>query len=298
MKSALVVFVAGRVLRSLRELFWTHVLTAGIMAMTLSVFGGFLLIQDNVRAFVRGWSDEIQVFVYLSDGVDAAAAEALRARLAAYPEVNAARYVSKERAWDEFGKTLGSQSGILEGLDPGMLPASVDLDLRSGYRSREAVLGLARRLAAMEGVQDVEYPETWLEKMRLLMVGIEWLKWVFGGFLCLVAFLIVGSTIKLAIVARQDEIEIMQLVGAADGLIKAPFVIEGMIQGLVGAGLALVLLRAAFSLLTAELLAPFGPLVAGDQFSFLGGAQYVQLIVMGWLLGTTGSMLSVRRYLA
>lgn len=298
MKSTLVVFVAGRVLRSLRELFWTHLLTAGIMAMTLSVFGGFLLIQDNVRALVKGWSDEIQVFVYLSDGVDAAAAEALRAQVAAYPEVKAARYVSKERAWEEFGKTLGSQSGILEGLDPAMLPASVDLELRSGYRSREAVLGLVRRLAALKGVQDVEYPETWLEKMRLLMVGIEWLKWVLGGFLFLVAFLIVGSTIKLAIVARRDEIEIMQLVGAADGLIKAPFVIEGMIQGLVGAGLALALLRATFSLLTAELLAPFGSLVTGDQFSFLGAAQYVQLIVMGWLLGTAGSMLSVRRYLA
>ncbi len=297
MKTAYVVFVYGRVVRSLRELFWTHLLTAGIMAMTLSVFGGFLLIQDNVRALVRGWSDEIQVFVYLDDGVDQAAAEAVRARLADYPEVKAARYVSREQAWEEFGKTLGSQSGILEGLDPAMLPASVDIDLRSGYRSREAVLGLVRRLAALEGVQEVEYPETWLEKLRLLMVGIEWLKWVLGSFLFLVAFLIVGSTIKLAILARRDEIEIMQLVGAADGLIKAPFVIEGMIQGLVGAGLALVLLRTGFSLLTTELLAPFGTLVAGEQFSFLGGGQYAQLIFMGWLLGTAGSMLSVRRHL-
>ena len=298
MKSTHVVFVAGRVARSLRELFWTHLLTAGIMAMTLSVFGGFLLVQDNVRALVRGWSDENQVFVYLGDGVDPAAGEALRARLAAYPEVKSARYVSKARAWEEFGKTLGSQSGILEGLDPGTLPASVDLELRSGHRSREAVLALVRRLAALEGVQDVEYPETWLEKMRLLMTGIEWLKWVVGGFLFLVAFLIVVGTIKLAIVARQDEIEIMQLVGAPDGLIKAPFVIEGMVQGLIGAGLALALLRAAFSLLTADLLAPFGALIAGEQFVFLSAAQHVHLVLMGWLLGTAGSMLSVKRHLA
>ena len=298
MKSAHAVFVAGRVARSLRELFWTHLLTAGIVAMTLSVFGGFLLVQDNVRVLVKGWSDEIQVFVYLGDGVDPAAGEALRARLAAYPEVESARYVSKARAWQEFGKTLGSQSGILEGLDPRMLPASVDLELRSGHRSREAVLGLARRLAALEGVQEVEYPETWLEKMRLLLRGIEWVKWVVGGFLFLVAFLIVGSTIKLAIVARRDEIEIMQLVGAPDGLIKAPFVIEGMVQGLVGAGLALALLRAAFSLLTADLLAPFGALIAGEQLVFLGAARHVHLVLMGWLLGTAGSMLSVKRHLA
>jgi len=297
MRSTYVLFVAGRVARSLRELFWTHLLTAGIMAMTLSVFGGFLIIQDNVGRLVKGWGEELQVFVYLEDGVDAAAAESMRAAVAAYPEVRVASYVSKERAWDEFKKTLGSQSGILDGLNPKVLPASLDLELRSAHRSREAVLRLARRLAALDGVQDVEYPETWLEKIRLLVIGIEWLKWVLGGFLFLVAFLIVGSTIKLAIVARQDEIEIMQLAGAADGLIKAPFVIEGMIQGVVGAALALGVLQASFALLTAELLAPFGALLAGEQLAFLGLPQCFFLVLMGWLLGTAGSLLSVKRFL-
>ena len=194
--------------------------------------------------------------------------------------------------------SLGSQSGILEGLKTDTLPASLDVELRSAYRSRDSVMSLARRLTALDGVQEVEYPETWLEKVRLLMAGIEWLKWALGGFLFLVAFLIVGSTIKLAIVARQDEIEIMQLVGAADGLIKAPFVIEGMIQGLAGAALALGLLRASFSLLTAELVAPFGSLVAVEEFVFLDAPRCVLLVAMGWLLGTAGSMLSVKRFLA
>lgn len=297
MRSAYVPFVAARVLRSLRELLWTHVLTAGVMAVTLSVFGGFLLIQENLGRMVKGWSDEIQVFVYLGDGVDQGAAETLRARVASYPEVKAVRYVSRERAWEDFRKTLGAQSGILDGLDAKVLPASLDLELRSAFRSREAVLGLARRVEALEGVQDVEYPETWLEKVRVLMVGVEWLKWVLGGFLFLVACLIVGSTIKLAIVSRQDEIRIMQLVGAADGLIKAPFVIEGMVQGLAGGCAALVLLRASFSLLTADALAPFGALAPVEQLAFLDPWQCVQLVAMGWLLGIAGSMLSVRRFL-
>lgn len=298
MRSAYVLFVAGRVAGSLRELVWTHLLTAGIMAMTLSVFGGFLIIQGNVGRLVKGWSEEVQVFAYLKDGVDAAAAEAMRARVAAYPEVRAVSYVSKEDAWDAFKKSLGSQSGILEGLKTDTLPASLDVELRPAYRSRDAVLSLARRLTALDGVQEVEYPETWLEKVRLLMAGIEWLKWALGGFLFLVALLIVGSTIKLAIVARQDEIEIMQLVGAADGLIKAPFVIEGMIQGLVGAALALGLLQASFSLLTAELLAPFGSLVAVEELVFLDAPRCVLLVAMGWLLGTAGSLLSVKRFVA
>ncbi len=297
MKSSYILFVAGRVARSLRELFWTHLLTAGIMAMTLSVFGGFLIIQENVGRLVKGWGDEFRMFVYLEDSVDAAVAASMRAQVAAWPEVKVASYVSREDAWDEFERTLGSQSGILDGLDPNVLPASLDVELRTAYRSREAVLHLARRLAALDGVQDVEYPETWLEKIRLLVTGIDWLKWVLGGFLFLVAFLIVSSTIKLAIVARRDEIEIMQLAGAADGLIKAPFVIEGMIQGLAGSAVALTLLQASSSLLTAELLAPFGPLMAGEPFTFLGIGQCALLVLMGWLLGTAGSLLSVKRFL-
>lgn len=298
MKLAHVAFVAGRVVRSLRELLWTHLLTAGVMAMTLLVFGGFLLIQENVGQLVRGWGEDLHVFAYLDDNVDASAAADLRTRLESFPEVGAVRYVSRERAWEDFERALGSQSGILEGLDPAMLPASLELELRAGYRSRDAVAGLAERLGALEGVLEVEYPETWLERLRLLLAGMEWLKWVLGGVLFLVAFLIVGSTIKLAIVARRDEIEIMQLVGAGTGLIRTPFVIEGMIQGLVGAALALGLLRAAFALLGAELLAPFGSLAAGIQFTFLNSWQCAELFFLGWLLGTAGSVLSVKRFLA
>ncbi len=298
MKLAHVAFVAGRVARSLRELLWTHLLTAGVMAMTLLVFGGFLLIQENVGQLVRGWGQEIHVFVYVDGNVDRAAATGLRMRMERYPEVRAARYVSRERAWEDFKSALGSQSGILEGLDPTMLPASLELELYDGYRSRDAIAGLVERVAALEGVQEVEYPEAWLERLRLLLMGMEWLKWVLGGVLFLVAFLIVGSTIKLAIVARRDEIEIMQLVGAGTGLIRAPFIIEGMIQGLAGAALALGLLRAAFSFLGAELLAPFGSLAAGAQLTFLNTWQCGELLVLGWLLGTAGSVLSVRRFLA
>ena len=297
MKRSHVAFVAGRVARSLKELFWTHLLTAGVMAMTLLVFGGFLLVQENVGGLVKGWGDDIQVFAYLDDSVDAALAEGLRDRVETYPEVRAVRHVTKDRAWEEFKRVLGSQSGILDGLDPATLPASLDMELRASHRSRDAVLALVERVSALPGVRDVEYPETWLEKVRLILTGMAWLKWILGGVLFLVAFLIVGSTIKLAIVARQDEIEIMQLVGAGAGLIRAPFVIEGMIQGLAGAGLALGLLRGGFALVGAEWLAPFGALLEGARFAFLSPWQCAEIVLMGWLLGTAGSVLSVKRFL-
>jgi len=297
MTLTLVFFVVRRVLKSLRELFWTHLLTSGIMAMTLFVFGGFLLIQQNLSGFLKGWSDEFKVFAYLSEDVTPARLASIRTLISGYPEVENVRYVSKEDAWNTFEQGLGSQSGILEGLSPNILPASLEIEIDDSARQRQVVTQLAGRLESVPGIQEVEYPETWIEKVRLLIAGIEWVKWILGGFLFLVAFLIVVSTIKLAIMARRDEIEIMQLVGATNGLIKAPFVLEGMIQGVFGACFALVLLRGLFSLVTADPLAPLSPMIAVDQLVFLRPQESAFILFLGWLLGTGGSILSVKRYL-
>lgn len=297
MKLTLAAFVMRRVLQNLRELFWTHFLTSGVMAMTLFVFGGFLLMQQNVAGLLKGWSDEFKMFAYFGAEVAPARVDAIRSLIGSYPEVRSVRYISREEAWHAFERSLGSQAGILEGLNPEVLPASLEIEVGGAARERDGVVALAQRLAGIPGIAEVEYPETWIEKIQLLMVGIEWVKWILGGFLFLVSFMIVASTIKLAIMARRDEIEIMQLVGATSGLIKAPFVLEGMIQGLAGACLALALLSGLFALITAQLLVNLGPVVGVDRLVFLRPAESLFLLFLGWLLGTGGSLLSVKRYL-
>jgi len=294
MRFTLVFFVMRRVLQSLRELFWTHLLTSGVVAMTLFVFGGFLLVQQNVTGFLKGWSDEFKVFAYLGEDV---APDSIGNVIRSYPEVKSVRYVSKEDAWAAFEQSLGSQSGILEGLSPKILPASFEIEIGGSARDREVVVALAGRLERIPGIQEVEYPETWIEKIRLLMAGIEWIKWILGGFLFLVSFMIVSSTIKLAIMTRRDEIEIMQLVGATSRLIKAPFVLEGMIQGVIGACLSLFLLGVLFALVSTQLLVPLGPVVGVNELVFLRPQESLFLLFLGWLLGTGGSLLSVKRYL-
>ena len=136
-----------------------------------------------------------------------------------------------------------------------------------------------------------------MEKFSLLLLGIQWAKWIFGGFLFMASLLIVGSTVKLAIMAREDEIEIMQLVGATDGMIKAPFVIEGMIQGLVGASFSLLFLWLLFLFLNVRLPPSLGILIPDDQLRFLDIWQALFLLLLGWLLGAVGSLFSLRRFL-
>ncbi len=297
MRLARISFVLRRVLKSFRELFWTHILTSGIMAMTLFIFGGFLLIQENLHGWLKGWGSQVQIFAYLENSLSPAEVKTLLVRVRSYPEVAQARFVSNVEAWGDFREVMGAQSGVLEGLQADILPSSLEIALKRGHRQRASMEGLAERLRQMRGVHEIEYPGEWMEKLSLLVLGVQWAKWILGGFLFIATLLIVGSTVKLAILARKDEIEIMQLVGASEGLIKAPFVIEGMVQGVVGASLSLVCLWLLFFFLQVRLASSFAIFAARDQYQFLDGGGISFLILLGWVMGAGGSLFSLRRFL-
>ena len=297
MKLSLIGFVMRRVSSSLWQLLWTHLLTVGIMAMTLFVFGGFMLLETNLQKLLKGWGDQIQISAYLRNDLSAADVASLMQRVQAMPGVERVRHTSQDQAWVEFKAALGTQAALLDGLPREVLPASLDISLAQDRRDGPAVASLAERLREESGVASVEYPQEWVERLELIVLAVEWLKWILAGVLFLATFFIVGSTIKLAILARQDEVEILQLVGASEELIQAPFVIEGMLQGLSGAALAIGGLGLAFALLQRELATLSGALAPFDELRFLNWSSVALLIGAGWLLGTVGSLISLRRFL-
>ena len=297
MKFSHLQFILQRVLKSQKELFWTHLLTSGTMAMSLFILGGFLLLQENLHGLLRGWGSQIQIFAYIKDGPEAPNVDSLLSLVRSYPEVESVSYVSKERAWSDFKKTLGAQAGLLEGADQDILPSSLEISLKKAYRQRASVEAVADRLRKVQGVSEVEYPEEWIEKLSLLALGIEWVEWAFGGILLVATLFIVGSTAKLAILARRDEIEIMQLVGATKGLIKAPFVIEGMVQGMIGASVSLFCLWLFLLFISAQFPASLGILIPKDQLQFLKLREVFLLIFLGWAMGIGGSLFSLRKFL-
>ncbi|MGH7829668.1 MAG: cell division protein FtsX, partial [Candidatus Binatia bacterium] len=239
---------------------------------------------------------QIQIFAYIKDGTEGKV-EPLLGRVRSFPEVENVGYVSKERAWSDFRKALGAQGGVLDGTDESILPASLEITLKKPYRQRASVESVAKRLREVPELSEVEYPEEWIEKLGLLALGVEWVKWAFGGILLIATLFIVGSTVRLAILARKDEIEIMQLVGATKGLVKAPFVIEGAMQGILGASIALVCLWLFFLFLGAQLPSSFGILIPQGQLQFLRISEVVSLLFLGWLMGMGGSLFSLRRFL-
>ena len=266
------------------------------MTMSLFVFGAFMLLQENLQSLLKGWGDQIQINAYLERSLDSGKYQLLLAQIRSFPEVERVRYISQEQAWKDFRAALGTQSGVLEGLPPDVLPASFEIWIKPAFRDSPGIEAVASRLKREHGIATVEYPQEWVERLSLVVLAVQWAKWMFGGMLFLVTFFIVGSTVRLAILARKDEIEIMQLVGASEEMIQAPFVLEGMIQGILGGSASILCLWFLVEFLRLQIPGATG-LFSLSQIQFLNPASAAMIVVIGWMLGATGSLFSLRRFI-
>ena len=296
MTPALCGFVLRRVGNSLWQLRWSHLLTAMTMAVALFVFGAFMLLQINLEQLLKGWGEQIQITAYLNKNLGADEIPALLARVEASPEVERVRMISQEQAWRDFQAALGSQSSLLDGLPPDVFPASLEISLKPAHRDSPMVEQVAARLRAEKEFASVEYPQEWVERLGLIVLAVQWAKWSLGGLLFLGAFLVVGSAVKLALTARKDEVEIMQLVGASEPLIQAPFVLEGMIQGLLGGALSMVMLWGLFALARRQFPTLAGFMAPLVRPQFLDPESIALILTSAWLLGAAGSLFSVKRF--
>ena len=287
-------FVARRAGQGLRQHCSTIVLSGFTIALNVGVFGGFLLLQLNLEKFLRSWGDGIQITAYLSSTVDAAEVNALLATLKGYPEIERVRHTSQEQAWRDFLSGLGAQKGLLEGLPSNVLPASIEITLRPAFRDDVAMENLAARLRKQKEFTEIDYPQQWVERLSSVVAALQWLKWLVAGVLFLAAFFIVTRMIKLAVLARRQEIEVMQLIGATEALIQAPLAIEGLVQGLLGAGGAITIVWAIYRLLRDD-PAGFSNLIpALGQLEFLDGPSIALIVCISVLLAVSASLFALR----
>lgn len=292
-----IAFVIRRVRQSVWELLWNHLLTSATMAMSLFVFGAFILVHENLQGLLRGWSNQIHIHAYLQPDLGTRDLDALTEQIRSLPQIEQIKYVSKEQAWADFQAALGVQSGVLEGLPADVLPASLDIVLKPDHRQPAVVAELAERLRNTKGIGIVDYPQAWVERLSLIVLAVQWVKWTFGGVLFTITFFIIGSTVRLALLARREEIEIMQLVGAPREVIQAPFVLEGMLQGAIGAAVSLAGLWLAHILVRQHLLSFSAFFGSAMQVRFLDPFSGALIVAIGLVLGGMGSLFTLRRFL-
>lgn len=287
----------GDTLVNLRRGGWGGLAAVGAIAVCSLILGCLWLLTVNLQAILSDWRAQFEVVVFLRDDITAEQRERLRRWLHAEAAVAAVQYTSKEEALVLFKREVRGQASLLEGLGENPLPASFQLRIREGHQTGTALRAFATALERLEGVEEVLYGREWVDQVGRLVSVLQVAGWAVGTILGGAAIFIVANTIRLAVYARAEEIEVLRLVGATRGYIRAPFILEGLFQGLLGAGLALLLLFAGYRFVVWRLdLAPSGLFGLGGG-RFLEPLQVAGLLLTGAVLGGAGSLLSVRRFL-
>jgi cell division transport system permease protein len=269
------------------------------MAAGLLLLGTYLLVVENMRGVIDRFGRELRVVAFLetADGNGEARPDpdALRERVLALEGVGSVRYVSAEAALERLRADLGSEAGILDGLARNPLPASLEVEVHADRRDPERVRGLASELATLPGVEDVRYGADWIEGYARVLRAIEWGGAVLGLFLTLVLGAIVAGTVRLAVHARSEEIEIQRLVGAGGWFVRLPFYVEGAAQGAAAALLALALLWGLFALGMPWIREPLEFLLGRAEPVFFGAFDMLILAGAGVGLGIGGAAVSLLR---
>lgn len=273
-------------------------LTVCTITLALLIISLFMLFYVNLEGTVEQWSRKVVVTVYFDNEPSQQDAALIKARISALSGTESVRYISKDEAFTKFRSRLKGQESLLEGVTADVLPASMEISLRRQFRSADAVASYVSGLKRIQGIGEVQYGEEWVQKFLSFFQLLRMLGLLIGTFLLLAVLFIVSNTIKLTILARKDELEILGLVGATPFFIKAPFLIEGMLQGAAGALLAVFGLYAGyfFFLSNAVNFLSFNPAEAG--LVFLSPIHIVSVLIGGIFLGFVGSLASLKKFIA
>jgi len=259
-------------------------LSVTTIAFSLFAFGLFGLVALNLRSALSQVEERVEVRAFIAEGTNPEATSAAVGDIAAFPEVASVQLVSEIQALDRARRELGEFEDVFEA---GILPASIEVRLREGFRDPESVRTVSRRLEVYDFIDDIRYGEEWVEKLYKLRTIATAAGLSLGLTFALVAIIIIGSTIRMAVLARSREIAIMRLVGATNGFIRAPFLVEGFLKGLLGGLLALVLTWVTFQFV--------GQYVV--QATYFDSRLAVLGVLGGALIGLLGSAVSVGRHL-
>jgi cell division transport system permease protein len=273
-------------------------LPTGVSILTIAVatipLGGLWVVTGNMRALLDQFGSELQLTAFLESNVRSDAGRSLAAKASAIPGVERVEFVSQELALERFRTRLGG-SALVDALETNPLPASLMVALAADARTPERVAVISEALHAIPGVEDVAGGETWIEgygrALRLVRsAGIG-----LGTVLALATLLIVANTIRLAVYARRDELEILSLVGASRTYVRVPFLLEGLVQGAIGGLFGVALLYVIFQVAVPQLRDALELFLGWSDPAFLSPRNVGILVAGGAGFGFAGAAVAALR---
>lgn len=263
------------------------------VALSMIVLGSFITLAVNISNIISQVEQKVEITVWLLDTASSEDVFDLENKVRRMEEVQTVKYVSKDEALERFRDQLKSQPDLLTALEGNPLPASLEIRLKDPKK----VGVVAEKLKSHQSIIDsIRYGQQFVKRLFAATRILRWIGTIFISILCIASLVVIANTIRLAIFARRTEISIMKLVGATNWFIRWPFVLEGVIQGLLGAGIAIFLFfimnRYVFEAvtLTFKFLNTGKPVISVAQVS-----SYI--LLAGVIIGAVGSMFAIRRHL-
>ena len=269
------------------------IVTAAVIAVfiSLSLVFGALVLSELVKVNTARWQQGVHVIVFLKDDVSAQAQLDLQAEIQSWVEVNDASFCDKQCAYAEFKEMFAEQPALLEDVDPSILPPSIRIKLVDIDTYKDITF----RLIDNPAVRKLVTAGDRFDQLSSVTKALNWLGIGLAVLLGVSSVVLIANTIRMAIYARRDEVAVMRLVGASNWFIRIPFLLEGMIQGLVGAALAVGVIWLAQGFVASRVPSTFLIRLSVDN-SFL--VQWsIAILAFGALAGVLGSATGVRRFL-
>ncbi|MBI5189875.1 MAG: hypothetical protein HZA22_04315 [Nitrospirae bacterium] len=279
--------------RNLWEAKVTSLFTAVTLSVALGFLGTYLAVFMNMKAALDLMSEKFPLSVYLSDHVSQAQLDAVQDRLKGSPLVSGVTYTSKDKALEDFRGSRKDEAALIDSLGTNPLPASLDVALRPDA-GPEAAMALVKEVRTMQGVDEVNYMQEEAGKLRSMLASFRIAGLALGLAVLMGVVFISYSTLRLAVLNHSEEIAVMKLMGAARIFIMGPFLLEGLFQGLIAAGLSLGVLYGLLHYLSGT---PSVMLLAPGGLAFLPVWAWLGMIASGGLLGLTGSLFAFVRTL-
>ena len=267
----------------------TSSVAVATIGVSLVLVGSFTLLVSNMEALLDDFGDALHVVAFLSDDTTPAQQRELADIARTVEGVESVRIVSKEEALERFRDGVGRGSALLEGLSDNPLPASLEITLVPARRSAKGLEVVAGSLEGLSGIDDLTSGHGWVEGYLRAVALVRGVGLGLGLILVLATLLIVANTIRLAVLSRSDELEILALVGASRAFINTPFLLEGALQGAAGGVAALGLLYALFRLVLPGFQFGLEMVLGGVSPRFFTLDEALALVAVGAALGLFGS---------
>lgn len=272
--------------------FWMNIVVVFVIIVSLVILGGAILVVLNADYFASSLESDVEISVFLKPDLDQNTVLEIGERIKDTPGLLEVEYISKERALEQMKASFGERAGILKNLEQNPLPDAYRIKVKDVNQ----IAALAQSFEKFPGVDKVRYGQGLLEQLLLVTYWVRLLSMALVIALGLAAVFLIAATIRMSVLTRQNEIGIMKLMGATNWYIRVPFFIEGVMLGLIGAITAVAVVSWGYMelLQRLEVAVPFINLV--PETAVLTSVLVV-LLGLGVLIGATGSLISIHRFL-